>query len=103
MIGEENRSWYVAATPLDFERSGVDRVAAFRGPYQLLMEYVRDRSNGIELCGTKRADLADVAIEADVARLIGYRVTWMQASGAVPNYEASISKVLVSEMIQCDS
>ena len=44
-----------------------------------------------------------MAVEADVAHLIGYRVLWMQASGAVPNYEASISKVLVSEMIQCDS
>ena len=59
MIGEENRSWYVAATPLDFERSGVDRVAAFRGTYQLLMEYVQDRANGIELHGTNRADLAE--------------------------------------------
>lgn len=103
MIGEENRGWYVGATTLDFERSGVDRVAAFRGPYDLLMQHVQDPANGMELSGTNRTDLAEVAIEADVARLIGLRVTWMQASGAVPNYEASMSKVFGSEMIQRDS
>jgi len=103
MIGEENRGWYVAATTLDFERSGVDRVAAFRGPYAELTELITDPASGIELTGSGRGDMADVAIEAEVARLIGYRVTWMQASGAVPNYEASMSKVFGSEMIQRDA
>src|SRR5439155_8807283 len=27
LVGEMNRGWYMAATTLDFERSGVDRVA----------------------------------------------------------------------------
>ena len=103
MIGEENRGWYVAATTLDFERSGVDRVAAFRGPYAQLRAVLDDASNDVELTESGRQDIADIEIEAEVARLIGYRVTWMQASGAVPNYEASMSKVFGSEMIQRDA
>jgi alkylation response protein AidB-like acyl-CoA dehydrogenase len=103
MIGEENRGWYVAATTLDFERSGVDRVAAFRGPYAQLREVLDDDESGVELTPSGRGDIADIEIEAEVARLIGYRVTWMQASGAVPNYEASMSKVFGSEMIQRDA
>jgi alkylation response protein AidB-like acyl-CoA dehydrogenase len=103
MIGEENRGWYVAATTLDFERSGVDRTAGFRGPFHRLLELVTAEDSAIALDGAKRHVVADIEIEGEVARYVGYRVTWMQASGAVPNYEASMAKVFGSEMIQRDA
>lgn len=31
---------------------------------------------------------------------IGYRVTWMQSQGLVPNYESSMAKVFGSELMQ---
>jgi 3-oxocholest-4-en-26-oyl-CoA dehydrogenase alpha subunit len=100
MIGEENRGWYVAATTLDFERSGVDRTAGFRPAFQRLMEIVRDPASGVQPKPVQRLALADIHIEQEVARYITYRVTWMQARKLVPNYEASMSKVFGSEMIQ---
>ncbi len=103
MIGEENRGWYVAVTTLDFERSGVDRTAAFRLPFDKLMKYVKDSKNNVHMTHIKRQHLADIAIEQDVARYIGYRVTTMQSRNLIPNYEASMSKVFGSEMIQRDS
>jgi alkylation response protein AidB-like acyl-CoA dehydrogenase len=103
MIGDENRGWYVAATTLDFERSGVDRTAGFRGPFYRLLELIAEPNSNIRLTSTQRHLVADIQIEGEVARYVGYRVTWMQATGAVPNYEASMAKVLGSEMIQRDA
>jgi alkylation response protein AidB-like acyl-CoA dehydrogenase len=36
----------------------------------------------------------------EIGRNLGYRVAWMQGSGMVPNYEASMSKMYNSELNQ---
>ncbi len=40
-----------------------------------------------------RNKLADLALEAEIGRLVAYRTVWLQARGEVPNYEASIGKL----------
>ena len=45
----------------------------------------------------KRVRVADFAIAIEVSQWLAYRVTWMQASARVPNYEVSITKVLATE------
>ena len=47
-----------------------------------------------------RQHLADTAIEINVARLLGYRVSWMQSMDLVPNHESSISKLFGTELQQ---
>ena len=47
-----------------------------------------------------RWELADRTVEASVARLLSYRVVSMQNRGLVPNREASIAKLYVSELEQ---
>ena len=42
---------------------------------------------------TVRVKLGDLLIDVEVGRLVAYRTAWLQASGEVPNYEASIGKV----------
>ncbi len=98
VIGEHNRGWYVAATALDFERSGIQRMAAAVGPFERLLKYAQ--TNAKSLAGTHRTAVADTAIEVEVARLLGYRVTWMQSAGLVPNQESSMSKMFGSELQQ---
>ena len=41
IIGEENRGWYIAATALDFERSGIFRMAGMIGPFNRLTEFAK--------------------------------------------------------------
>ena len=105
MIGEENRGWYVSATTLDFERSGINRMAEAVPIYERLLEYAK-RSDS---AGTgrrvidgaiNRQHLADTMIEINVARLLGYRVSWMQSNDLVPNHESSISKLFGTELQQ---
>jgi len=102
MIGEENRGWYVATTTLDFERSGVGRAAAVAMSLGALLDGLAEGLEGssAELSGPQRHALAEWKMEAEVGRIIGYRVAWMQSQGRVPNYEASMSKVFNTESTQ---
>jgi alkylation response protein AidB-like acyl-CoA dehydrogenase len=103
VLGEINRGWYVATTTLDFERSGVGRVAGSQRTLDELTAFCREATlGGRPLLGRPgvRAKLADLAIEHAVGRDLAYRVAWMQAQGRIPNYEASMSKVFGSELSQ---
>jgi len=44
--------------------------------------------------------LANLSIEVEVCKLISYNVAWMQSQGLVPNKEASMAKILGSELQQ---
>ncbi|MPZ97903.1 MAG: hypothetical protein GEU80_00980 [Dehalococcoidia bacterium] len=105
MIGEENRGWYVSTTTLDFERSGIHRIAAANPPYQRLLRHAQQPDSAGE--GRRvvdnpvhRLSLGDTATEVAIGELLGYRVTWMQSRGLVPNMESSMSKMFGSETQQ---
>ncbi len=103
LVGELNRGWYVAATTLDFERSGIQRPAMVR---RLLDDAVAElRSAGAP--GLRVLDdslirhrIAQARIEIEASRLISYYVVSLQAKGKIPNYEASMAKLFGSEMVQ---
>ncbi len=103
LLGELNRGWYVATATLDFERSGIQRVTGSYRTYEQLVDYARDaRRDGRPLLAHPlvRRQLAELKIEFEVGRLLSYRVAWMQSSGLIPNYEASVSKMYGSELAQ---
>ncbi len=101
LVGEMNRGWYMAATTLDFERSGVGRSAA---ALRLLEDTVRlfssDSINGRRPIDDPivRHKLAQTRIEIEAARWISYYVVSLQSQGKIPNYEASMAKLFGSEM-----
>ena len=107
MIGEKNRGWYVAATTLDFERSGVARFAS----NQRALEELAQLAKEVQVNGRPMADdpvirnrIAELYVSNEAGRCIAYNVTWMQSQGLVPNREASVSKMMGSEISQkiCD-
>ncbi|MCI0437622.1 MAG: acyl-CoA dehydrogenase family protein [Chloroflexi bacterium] len=103
LVGELNRGWYVGATLLDFERSGVDYSAGSRRTLEELVEFSKTHSkNGRVLAEDPvvRNRLADLAVEVEVSRLISYNIAWMQSRGMVPNKEASMGKVFGTELQQ---
>ena len=61
MMGEENRGWYVGATLLDFERSGVNWSAQGRKTVERLTGYARETS------GPKGRLIDDAAIRQGLA------------------------------------
>ncbi len=103
VVGGENRGWYVAMTLLDFERSSIGASAASRRTIEEMARYAADtRANGGRLIdvGWVRNGIADLLIQAEVARMMSYRVATMQQRGLTPNYEASMVKVFATESSQ---
>ena len=101
LLGEENRGWYMATTTLDFERSSIGGAVGARRMLEDLVRYATDtRVNGHRLADEMRVKvrLADAAVEAELGRLLSYRVAAIQARGLVPNYEASIAKLFNTDM-----
>lgn len=104
MVGEENRGWYNVMISLDLERTaGVAFAGAGQRAFEDLLKFVKEaKINGKPLAEdpTVRQQMADLAVELEVARMMAYRVVWMQSAGLIPNYEASMVKVFASEAMQ---
>jgi alkylation response protein AidB-like acyl-CoA dehydrogenase len=98
LVGEENRGWYIAATALDFERSGINRIAGATRVFSGLVDYLREQP--APLSQEVRNRLVELKIEFDLGRSLAYRVAWMQSQALIPNYESSMSKLFGSEMQQ---
>jgi len=98
LIGEENRGWYVGMTLLDFERSGIGATAGQRRTLERLADWLRNQS--LEKRDRLRTGLANLVIENNVGRYLGYRIGDMQSKGLHPSYEASVIKVFQSELSQ---
>jgi alkylation response protein AidB-like acyl-CoA dehydrogenase len=101
VVGEVDRGWYVAVTLLDFERSGVEYPAQARRYVEELAHYAREAHGGRMARDPRwRARLAELYLEAQVGRVLAYRVAYLQGQKQVPNKEASLSKVFGTELLQ---
>jgi alkylation response protein AidB-like acyl-CoA dehydrogenase len=103
LVGELNRGWYVGMATFSFERSGIRWPTAGRRMLEDLVAYCREA----DFSGRRPIDnplvrqkLGSLKLEHEVARLIAYRVTWMQAQGQLPDGEAAMCKVFSTELNQ---
>ena len=98
LVGEQDQGWYILATALDFERSGVHASANAQRILDKLAEFHAERPG--TLTATLRNRFAEAQIETSIARSLAYRVSWLQSKGGQPNQEASLSKLYGSELGQ---
>jgi alkylation response protein AidB-like acyl-CoA dehydrogenase len=104
IVGELNRGWYVGTTTLDFERSSIGSAVGIRIQLDQLVKYAKEhQADGSSRTGymtSIKSELADRYVEANVAKMMSYRVVSMQAKGLIPNHEASMTKLFASELSQ---
>ena len=103
LIGEKNMGWYVGATLLDLERSGVGSSARATRLLEDLVEFCRENTRHGRLISedpVTGSRLARMAVDIQTSKLISYNVAWMQSQGQIPTMEASISKLFGSEMLK---
>ena len=103
LVGGENQGWYIVATALDFERSGITYAAYSRKTLALMERFLEEgRAAGQAWARdpVARHLAADIAVQVAIQRSFAYRVAWMQSRGLVPNQEASVAKVFGSETQQ---
>ena len=100
-IGEENRGWYVGTTTLDFERSSIGSAIGTRKQLESIIRQAKAGGEAsFERNPNVKREFADRWIEAEVAKMLSYRVVSMQVRGQIPNHEASMTKLFSSEMQQ---
>lgn len=103
MIGEKDRGWYVTTGNLDFERSGIERVAVNYNSFRNILAFAKDaKVNGSSLAYHPRVRhrLAELAIEFHIGRTLSYVVAWKQGEGLDFNREASTNKLFGTEVSQ---
>jgi alkylation response protein AidB-like acyl-CoA dehydrogenase len=97
IVGGLNKGWYVVMSLLDYERT-TDTVYAIAATYLGdLEEYARENSLVNPVMEHRFSQLK---AECEIARLLHYRVTWMQSKGMVPNHESAMSKMFSFELHQ---
>jgi len=100
-IGEENQGWYINATLMDFERSGIEAVVRNEHCINALMQYLREcleREGPSERLTLLKHRLVQLKIESDISRLLSYRIAWMQSQKQIPNYQTSMAKLFKTEL-----
>ena len=103
LIGEENRGWYVGMTLLDFERSNIAGAVSNRRSVEQLVAYTQTEEGAqrsADRLARNRDKVADRYIESEVLFNFSFRIISMQAAGVIPNYEASTTKIVDSELAQ---
>ena len=103
LVGEENMGWYYVAVALDFERSHIRDAATQRRHLDDIVSHLGDSGPRRPVTAEDEAmrnRLADTAINIEVGRWMAYRVAWMQGQGIVPNAEASMCKIILTESAQ---
>jgi 3-oxocholest-4-en-26-oyl-CoA dehydrogenase alpha subunit len=99
LVGEENQGWYYVTMALDFERL-IPHTRTHR-----YLEHLIDYAKNTVVDGRPlskhpqvRITLARLAVELELLRLFSIRCAWMIENGQVPNAEASIFKIYMSEL-----
>lgn len=98
LLGEVNRGWYHATTTLDLERSNIANAGGARRTIADLVAHLRENPSTRSLELSHR--LAELRVEVEVAAMMSFRVASILESGGVPNTEASLLKLFLSELDQ---
>lgn len=105
LVGEENRGWHYVLTALAAERAGggITFMAITRrilDDLVTLSRQIRRRGKSLSSDPLVRNNLANMAIECEVGRMLALRAAWVQSKGLPADYEGSMSKLYTSELTQ---
>jgi alkylation response protein AidB-like acyl-CoA dehydrogenase len=99
LMGQQNEGWEHVLTTLGFERSGISSVGAVMRTADDLAAYMAQReAEGQPVTQTHKDRFADLVAQLHAARLMGYRVAWMQDQALPDLARSSMVKVLASDL-----
>ncbi len=102
IVGEINKGWYYLMVALDFERLVIP-MGGFKRTFEEIAQYAKEtKHNGQPLSQNPliRNKLAEIAIQIEVAYMFFWQTAWMLDKGLVPNIEASVLKLVTTELSQ---
>ena len=104
LVGDEDCGWNHVVSALEYERSFVGIL--FTGIVRRIVDDLAETwkkspdTAGGSLTSQARHKLAEIAIEAEISRLLAYRAALLLWSGRPSNVESATSKVFSTELSQ---
>ena len=98
LVGGENEGWKVVQTMLSYERIAIGPVAAARSLIDRLVKYIK--ANPQRQWGNSRQTLAQLKVEAEIGRLICYRLAWLHDKGLATTRDAAESRLYSTELFK---
>ena len=103
LVGVKNNGWFQLAMALDFERSGVQTAAGNQMILNALLYYAKNNKRAGRLLiddPTLRSELAEMAVNIEVARMLCYRIAWIYSVGGHSSYESSQAMLFGSDLLR---
>jgi len=100
LVGKKNQGWFYLLAALDFERLMVG-IGGFKRVFELFLDYVKEtRRDGEPLRKNPlvRYRMAQMAVQIEVAYMFYWQTAWMLSKGLIPNVEASVLKLWITEL-----
>jgi alkylation response protein AidB-like acyl-CoA dehydrogenase len=98
LVSKENEGWPVAQALLAHERTSIEFVAMVQSLIEETIKYLK--ANPAIAPASARDSLARLAIEAEIGRLLNYRVAWQHDQGVATDLYASIAKLYSTELFK---
>jgi alkylation response protein AidB-like acyl-CoA dehydrogenase len=98
LLGVDGEGWKVAQTMLSFERVYIAPVSVVSSLIEKLVSFVNEKS-GMDRTAEKHK-LASLKVEAEIGRLICYKVAWLLDRGEATAWHAALSRLYSSQLIK---
>jgi alkylation response protein AidB-like acyl-CoA dehydrogenase len=101
LIGELNRGWYYISSALDFERLAYYCPHKVEYIFDELTDYLRSpAAASLREDHAVRTSVARNFVDLTISKALYWRAASMISHGQVPNYEASMTKLFQTELLQ---
>lgn len=98
LVGRENEGWKVVQTMLSYERIAIGPVAVAQSLIDRLVKYIKD--NPERRWQNARQTLGQLKVEAEIGRLICYRLAWLHDKGIAKAYNAAEARLYGTELLK---
>jgi alkylation response protein AidB-like acyl-CoA dehydrogenase len=98
LVGGENEGWKVVQTMLSYERIAIGPVTAARSLIDRLVKHIKDTPE--RRWQNARQTLAQLEVEAEIGRLICYRLAWLHDNGMAAAHDAAMSRLYSTELLK---
>lgn len=103
LVGELNEGWSYITTQLNYERLALATASPVERALESTVAWANENRRGGRAVSEEpwvRDELARIAVDLDVLKLMNLRTASMVAAGTVPYHDASLNKIFGTELHQ---
>jgi alkylation response protein AidB-like acyl-CoA dehydrogenase len=98
LVGRENEGWEVVQTMLSYERIAIAPVSVTHSLIERLVKYIKDTPE--RQWPNAKQTLGQLKVEAEIGRLICYRLAWLHDNGTDTVHDAVKARLYGTELLK---